>query len=85
MEDEPFDVAVVSLGPVGSTAAALLGRSGRRVAALDRYSGPYNLPRAATFDDETMRTFALLGIATGSFPSCTTSRLTSGSTAPATC
>ncbi len=63
MEDQPFDVAGVGLGPVVSTAAALLGRSGRRPLALDRYSGPYNLPRAGTFDDETMRTSALLGIA----------------------
>ena len=33
------------------------------MAVLERHPGLYNLPRAATFDDETMRTFAQLGIA----------------------
>jgi 3-(3-hydroxy-phenyl)propionate hydroxylase/flavoprotein hydroxylase len=62
MTAQRFDVAVVGLGPVGMAAAALLARRGRTVVAFDRYPGPYNLPRAATFDDETMRTFAQLGL-----------------------
>lgn len=60
---ERFDVAVVGYGPVGIAMATLLGRSGHRVVVLERYAGLYNLPRAAIFDDETMRTFAKLGIA----------------------
>ena len=56
------DVAVVGYGPVGMVVAALLGRRGHRVVALERYPGLYNLPRAGVFDDETMRTFAALGI-----------------------
>lgn len=60
--DEVVDVAVVGYGPTGMTTAALLGMSGHRVTVLERHSGLYNLPRAATFDDETMRTFARLGI-----------------------
>ena len=64
-DDEPatVDVAVVGYGPVGMAMAALLGRAGHRVEVLERYPGLYNLPRAAIFDDETMRTFASLGIA----------------------
>jgi len=53
--EETADVAVVGFGPVGMAMAALLGRAGHRVVVLERYAGLYNLPRAAIFDDETMR------------------------------
>lgn len=57
-----YDVAIVGYGPTGMTLAALLGQCGHRVVVLERYTGLYNLPRAACFDDEIMRTFQKLGI-----------------------
>ena len=58
-----YDVAIIGYGPTGMVLGALLGKLGRSVVIIERYSGLYNLPRAACFDDETMRTFQHLGIA----------------------
>ncbi|SNR75213.1 3-(3-hydroxy-phenyl)propionate hydroxylase/flavoprotein hydroxylase [Haloechinothrix alba] len=63
-----FDVAIVGYGPTGMALAALLGQQGRSVVVLERYEGLYNLPRAAAFDDETMRTFQKLGVAEQMLP-----------------
>jgi 2-polyprenyl-6-methoxyphenol hydroxylase-like FAD-dependent oxidoreductase len=58
-----YEIAIVGYGPTGMALAALLGQLGRRVIVLERYTGLYNLPRAACFDDEIMRTFQKLGLA----------------------
>ena len=56
------DLAIVGYGPTGMTLAGLLGQRGYDVVVLERYPGLYNLPRAACFDDEIMRTFQKLGL-----------------------
>jgi 2-polyprenyl-6-methoxyphenol hydroxylase-like FAD-dependent oxidoreductase len=57
------DVLVVGYGPAGMVLSALLGRQGHRVEVIERYAGLYNLPRAATVDDDAMRLLQKLGIA----------------------
>ncbi len=58
-----YDVLVIGYGPAGIVLSVLLGQRGRRVAVIERYAGLYNLPRAATFDDDAMRLLQKLGIA----------------------
>jgi 2-polyprenyl-6-methoxyphenol hydroxylase-like FAD-dependent oxidoreductase len=56
------DVAIVGFGPVGQTLAALLGRKGHRVAAVERYREIYPLPRAVRIDGEVLRVMQNLGV-----------------------
>ena len=56
------DVVVVGAGPVGCSLALLLGARGRSVLLLERHPGPYPLPRAVHFDDETARILQACGI-----------------------
>jgi len=60
--DPDFDVAIVGYGPVGQALAALLGRAGHRVAAFERFSAIYRLPRAVHIDHEIMRLLQSLGL-----------------------
>ena len=60
--DSNFYVAIIGLGPVGSTLANILGQYGLKTAALDRENAAYHLPRAVMFDDEIMRVFQSLGL-----------------------
>ena len=61
--DEVFDIIQIGYGPVGQTAAALLGGQGHRVAVFERWPTLYGRARAGHVDHEVMRTFQSLGIA----------------------
>lgn len=58
-----FDIAIIGYGPVGATAANLLGRMGFDVAVIDRREEIFDKPRAISLDHEAMRTFQAAGIA----------------------
>jgi 3-(3-hydroxy-phenyl)propionate hydroxylase len=59
------DIAIVGYGPVGATAAALLGGQGIQVAVIERMAGIYDKPRAITADHEVMRVMQFAGIGGG--------------------
>lgn len=52
-----YDAIIVGGGPVGITAAHLLGHYGISVLVLERDLQPYDLPRAVHMDHEIMRIF----------------------------
>jgi 3-(3-hydroxy-phenyl)propionate hydroxylase len=56
------DIAIVGYGPVGATAAALLGGQGLKVVVIERMAGIYDKPRAITADHEIMRVMQFAGI-----------------------
>jgi 3-(3-hydroxy-phenyl)propionate hydroxylase len=56
------DIAIIGYGPVGATAAALLGGQGLKVVVVERMSGIYDKPRAITADHEVMRCMQFVGI-----------------------
>ena len=60
---DPVPVVIVGAGPVGVTAATLLGQYGVECLVLDRWDGVYPQPRAVHLDDEIYRILARLGIA----------------------
>jgi 2-polyprenyl-6-methoxyphenol hydroxylase-like FAD-dependent oxidoreductase len=62
MDNDVYDVAIVGYGPVGQLLAALLGRSGHRVIAIERYADFYPMPRAVHFDHEVARILQRVGI-----------------------
>ncbi|KAJ5390464.1 uncharacterized protein N7496_001532 [Penicillium cataractarum] len=49
------DVIIVGYGPAGAVLASLLGQRGHRVAVLEKFPSPYNLPRMSTLDGEIAR------------------------------
>lgn len=60
---DPIPVVVVGAGPVGVTAATLLGQYGVDCLVLDRWDSVYPQPRAVHLDDEIYRVLVRLGIA----------------------
>ena len=60
---DPIPVVIVGAGPVGVTAATLLGQYGVDCLVLDRWDGVYPQPRAVHLDDEIYRILVRLGIA----------------------
>ncbi len=67
---ERYEVIIAGFGPVGQTAANLLGQRGFRVAVFETATAIYDLPRAAHFDGETMRVFQSTGLAEAVMPAC---------------
>jgi len=61
------DVIVVGLGPVGAALAALLGRYGVRVLAIDKAAEIFTKPRAIALDNEALRILQLVGVKDGEF------------------
>lgn len=58
-----YDVAVVGYGPVGATAANLLGQLGLRVLVLERDADIYARARAVSTDEEVVRIWQQVGLA----------------------
>jgi 3-(3-hydroxy-phenyl)propionate hydroxylase len=58
-----YDVAIVGMGPVGCSAAILLNHAGLRVAAIERDTQVYQLPRAVNLDGEIIRAMQPVGLA----------------------
>jgi 3-(3-hydroxy-phenyl)propionate hydroxylase len=56
------DIAIIGFGPVGATAAALLGGQGLKVVVIERMAEVYDKPRAITADHEVMRVMQMAGI-----------------------
>lgn len=66
MQQEPMhDVVQIGYGPVSQVLALMLGCQGHRVAVVERWSEPYNLPRAVCIDHEAARMLHAIGVGDG--------------------
>lgn len=63
LEAAAYDVAIVGYGPVGATAANLLGQMGLRVVVIERDPDIYFRARAISTDEEVLRIWQQVGLA----------------------
>lgn len=64
MTEQPnYDVAIVGYGPVGATAANLLGQQGLDVVVIERDPDIYFRARAISTDEEVLRIWQQVGLA----------------------
>jgi len=66
-QESETDVLIVGLGPVGASAACLLGRHGVRTHVVDRADGILMAPRAIALDHEALRILQACGLPQGAF------------------
>jgi 3-(3-hydroxy-phenyl)propionate hydroxylase len=64
------DVLVAGMGPVGATAANLLGRYGLRTLVIDKAQDIFLAPRAIVLDNEALRILQMAGLEEGAFATC---------------
>lgn len=64
------DVLLVGMGPVGATAANLLGRHGLRTLVIDKAHEIFMAPRAIVLDNEALRILQMAGLEDGAFATC---------------
>ena len=64
------DVLLAGMGPVGATAANLLGRYGLRTLVIDKAPGIFMAPRAIVLDNEALRILQMAGLEDGAFATC---------------
>ncbi len=62
-DSSTYDVAIVGYGPVGATAANLLGRMGLNVVVVERDPDIYFRARAISTDEEVVRIWQQVGLA----------------------
>ena len=62
-QQDRYDVAIVGYGPVGATAANLLGLRGLRVLVLERDADIYSRARAVSTDEQVVRIWQQVGLA----------------------